>query len=205
MWRTQQLTAHGPRLTLRYPQTADARRLFELASNEEVTRYFSWGPYHQQGQAAEWIATLRSHRMDGSALEFAIADSGDEPIGVIAILEVSRRDRRCVIGIWIGRPYWGSGAGDESEALLAHIAFGPLRMERLGAWVDVNNPRSQHAFARLGFVNEGVLRAFQRHGDERRDLVADSILREEWEGSAMAQVPVEITGEAPPKFVCAPR
>jgi ribosomal-protein-alanine N-acetyltransferase len=205
VWRSQQLTARGPRLSLRYPQTRDARRLFELANNAEVTQYFSWGPYREQGQAAQWIATLRSHRRDGSALEFAIADPDDEPIGVIAILEVSRRDRRCVIGIWIGRPYWGSGAGDESEALLAHIAFGPLRMERLGAWVDVNNPRSQRAFTRLGFVNEGVLRAFQRHGDERRDLVAFSLLREEWQSSAMARVPVEITGEAPPRFVCAPR
>jgi ribosomal-protein-alanine N-acetyltransferase len=203
--RADELTARGPRLTLRYPQAEDAPRLFELASDAEVTQYFSWGPYRKQLEAAEWIASLPGHRAEGSALEFAITDAADEPIGVIAILEASRRDRRCVIGIWLGRTFWGSGAGDESEALLARIAFGPLRMERLAAWVDVNNPRSQHAFERLGFVNEGVLRAFQRHGDERRDLVAYSILREEWEHSPMARVEAEIAGEAPPAFVCAPR
>jgi ribosomal-protein-alanine N-acetyltransferase len=203
--RGDELTARGPRLTLRYPRAEDARRLFELASNAEVTQFFSWGPYTKQLEAAEWIASLPRNRKEGSALEFAITDAEDEPVGVIAILEVSRRDRRCVVGIWLGRPFWSSGAGDESEALLARIAFGPLRMERLGAWVDVNNPRSQRAFERLGFVNEGVLRAFQRHGDERRDLVSYSILREEWEHSAMARVEAEIVGEAPPAFVCAPR
>ena len=199
------LTARGPSLTLRYPRAEDAPRLFELASDPEVTQYFSWGPYRKQLEAAAWIASLPARRADGSGLEFVIVDAADEPIGVVALIEFSLRDRRCVIGVWLGRSYWGSGAGDESEALLAHIAFGALRIERLAAWVDVNNPRSQRAFERLGFVNEGVLRAFQRHDDERRDLVAYSLLREEWEASAMAGVPVELTGEAPPAFVCAPR
>src|SRR5271156_1203950 len=134
---------------LRYPSAQDAPRLFELASNPKVTQHFSWGPYTKQEDAAEGIASLPEHRADGSALEFVITDAQDEPIGVIAIIEVSLRDRRCVIGVWLGEPYWGTGAGDEAEALLAQIAFGPLRMERLAAWVDVNNPRSQRAFERL--------------------------------------------------------
>jgi ribosomal-protein-alanine N-acetyltransferase len=202
---SDELTVSGPRLTLRYPRPADAPRFFELASDAEVTRHFSWGPYRAQREAAAWIASLPAHRDEGSALEFAITDAHDIPLGVIAVLEVSRRDRRCVIGIWLGRAHWGSGVGDESEALLAHLVFGPLRMERLSAWVDVNNARSQRAFERLGFVNEGVLRAFQRHADERRDLIAYSLLREEWQASKMAAVPARVLGAAPPLFVCAPR
>jgi ribosomal-protein-alanine N-acetyltransferase len=199
------LTASGPLLTLRYPRAADARRLFELASDPEVTHPFSWGPYEKQAEAAEWIATLPRNRAEGIALEFAIADPADKPVGIVSLLEVSLRDRRCVIGIWLGREFWGSGVGDETEALLARIAFEPLRMERLGAWVDVDNHRSQRAFERLGFTNEGVLRSFQRHYDKSHDLVSYSLLRAEWEGSAMAAVPVELTGEPPAAFVCAPR
>jgi ribosomal-protein-alanine N-acetyltransferase len=195
------LTARGPSLTLRYPCPQDAPRLFELASDPEVTQFFSWGPYVKQDQAAQWLATVPSNRDSGTALEFVIADAQDEPIGVAALIEFSLRDRRCVIGIWLGRPYWGTGAGDEAEAMLARIAFEPLRIERLAAWVDVNNQRSQRAFERLGFTNEGVLRAFMRHHDERRDLVAYSLLREEWERSPLAAVPIEITGEVPAPFV----
>jgi [ribosomal protein S5]-alanine N-acetyltransferase len=200
-----ELTASGPRLTLRYPRAADAPRLFELASDPEVTRPFSWGPYEKQAEAAEWIATLPRNRAEGIALEFAIADPADNPVGSISLLEVSLRDRRCVIGIWLGREFWGSGVGDEAEAILARVAFDLLRMERLGAWVDVDNGRSQRAFERLGFANEGVLRSFQRHYDRPHDLVSYSLLRAEWEGSPMAAVPVRLTGDAPAPFVCAPR
>jgi ribosomal-protein-alanine N-acetyltransferase len=126
-------------------------------------------------------------------------------IGVIAVLEVSKRDRRAVVGIWLGQAYWGTGASAESEALLAYLVFEPLRMERLGAWVDVRNPRSQRAFERIGYVREGTLRAWHRHGDERRDLVAYSLLREEWQQSALAAVNVEVRGAVPASFVCAER
>jgi ribosomal-protein-alanine N-acetyltransferase len=78
-------------------------------------------------------------------------------------------------------------------------------MERLGAWADVRNPRSQRALERLGFVREGTLRAFHRHGDERRDVISYSLLREEWLQSPLAAVEAELYGEVPAAFACAPR
>ena len=87
----EDLTASGPALTLRYPRAQDAPRLFELASDPLVTDPFSWGPYEKQGEAAEWIASLPRNRADGIALEFAITDPADRPIGVISLLEISRR------------------------------------------------------------------------------------------------------------------
>lgn len=200
-----ELEVRGPNVRLRIPREADAQRLFELASDPEVTRFFSWGPYQDQSEAVAWLQTLPQRRADGIALELAIVDPDDWVIGVIAVLEVSRRDRRAVVGIWLGQAYWGTGASAESEALLAYLVFEPLRMERLGAWVDVRNPRSQRAFERIGYVREGTLRAWHRHGDERRDLVAYSLLREEWQQSELAAVAVELRGAVPDAFVCAER
>jgi len=199
------LTVRGPNVTLRYPDERDAPLLFELAGDSDVTQFFSWGPYREPADASDWIATLPERRDQGIALEFGVSDAADELLGCVSLLEFSLRDRRCVIGIWLGRPSWGTGVGDEAQALLARVAFGPLRMERLSAWVDVNNPRSQHHFDRLGFTNEGVLRAFQRHDDSRRDLISYSLLREEFEASPLAAVPADISGAPPPLFVCAAR
>jgi ribosomal-protein-alanine N-acetyltransferase len=78
-------------------------------------------------------------------------------------------------------------------------------MERLGAWADVRNPRSQRALQHLGFVREGTLRAFHRHGDERRDVVSFSLLRDEWRQSEMATVDVLVLGGVPDAFVCGER
>ena len=196
---------HGPNVRLRIPREGDSRRLFELASDPEVTRFFSWGPYETEDDARAWLATLPGRRDSGEALELAIVDRDDWLIGIIAVLEVSARDRRAVVGIWIGQAYWGTGVSAEAEALLAHLVFGPLRMERLAAWVDVRNLRSQRAFERLGYVREGVLRGWHRHDDERRDLVAYAVLREDFDELEMASVPVTFHGDPPAAFVCPPR
>jgi ribosomal-protein-alanine N-acetyltransferase len=201
----QELEVRGPQVRLRIPREEDARRLFELASDAEVTRFFSWGPYEEEAEALAWLQTLPARRGDGVALELAIADSDDWVIGITGVLEVSKRDRRAVVGTWLGQAYWGTGANAESKALVARLVFEQLRMERLGAWADVRNPRSQRALERLGFVREGTLRAFHRHGDERRDVIAYSLLREEWEQSPLASLPATVVGAPPEAFVCAPR
>jgi len=199
------LELRGPRIGLRIPRADDAHRLFELASDPEVTRFFSWGPYEQESEAEDWLATLAPRRAAGIALELAIVDADDWVIGITGVLEISRRDRRAVVGTWLGQAYWGTGANAESKALVARLAFDALRMERLGAWADVRNPRSQHALERLGFVREGTLRAFHRHGDERRDVVSYSLLREEWQQSQLAAVGATLIGAVPAAFVCAER
>jgi [ribosomal protein S5]-alanine N-acetyltransferase len=200
-----ELEISGPRIRLRVPREEDARRLFELASDAEVTRFFSWGPYREESEALAWLQTLRQRREGGIALELAIVDPDDWVIGITGVLEVSKRDRRAVVGTWLGQAYWGTGANAESKALIAHLVFEELRMERLGAWADVRNPRSQHALERLGFVREGTLRAFHRHGDERRDVISYSLLREEWQQAEFARVAVSVRGTPPEAFICAER
>ncbi len=201
----EELEVRGPHVRVRIPREADARRLFELASDADVTRFFSWGPYEEEAEALAWLRTLPARRAEGVALELAIADADDWVMGITAVLEVSKRDRRAVVGTWLGQAYWGTGANAESKALVARLVFDELRMERLGAWADVRNPRSQRALERLGFVREGTLRAYHRHGDERRDVVAYSLLREEWEQSPLASVPVSVVGAPPEPFLCAAR
>ncbi len=200
-----ELEIRGPRVRLRIPREQDARRLFELAADAEVTRFFSWGPYREESEAVDWLATLPQRRAEGIALELAIADSDGWVIGITGVFEVSKRDRRCVVGTWLGQAYWGTGANAESKALVARLAFDALRMERLGAWADVRNPRSQRALERLGFVREGTLRAFHRHGDERRDVVSYSMLRDEWQQSQLAAVDATLIGAVPEAFVCPER
>ena len=191
---------HGPTLVLRYPRADDAPALLELASDPEVTRWFSWGPYRTIGEPQAYIERLEGERERGEQLDLLIVHREDGPIGITGLAELSHRDRRAMVGTWLGRRWWGSGANAESKALMAHLAFAVLGLTRLGAYSNPENVRSIVALERLGFVREGALRAWHRHGDVHHDVAVLGLLRAEWEASPLHAVPVSVEGEPPPAF-----
>ncbi len=190
----------GPTLTLRYATPDDAPRLLELASDPLVTQWFSWGPYESLDQPATYIAGLEGRRERGEALDFLIEHAEAGPIGVTGLSELATRDRRATVGSWFGREWWGSGANRESKALITAVAFRHLGLDRVTAWANTRNGRSQVALERVGFEREGVLRGWHRHGAERHDVVVFRMLREEWEASPLAEVPAQVTGSPPAAF-----
>jgi ribosomal-protein-alanine N-acetyltransferase len=195
------LTVSGPTLTLRYATADDAPRLFELGADADVTRFFSWGPYAKVEEPLAYIRELPGKRDRGELLEFLVVHREHGPIGVTGLTEFALRDRRATVGTWFGRAYWGSGANHESKALVAALGFETLRLERLSAWANTRNGRSQLALERVGFRREGVLRAWHRHGDVLHDVVVFGMTRPEWRRSGLSEVPVEIRGTPPGRFL----
>ena len=196
------MEVRGPSLTLRYATDADAPAMFALAGDPEVTRHFSWH-YERVEQAREWIAGLAAKREAGELLDFLVVDAQGAPIGVTGLSELSRRDRRATTGTWFGRAYWGTGVNAESKALLAALAFERLGLERLTAHSSTENPRSQIALERLGFVREGVMRGYHRHPSGVYDVAVFGLLRADWEASPLRSVEVELAGDPPPAFLVA--
>jgi ribosomal-protein-alanine N-acetyltransferase len=203
--RPPELAVLGQRIRLRYPRPDDAAAFFELARDAEVTRYFSWGPYRDPSEPAAWLATLPARRDSGVALELTITDLDDRPLGITLLCEFSARDRRAVVGTWLGRAHWGTGVNRDAKALLARLAFCDMGLERLGAYADLRNGRSQVALERVGFAREGVLRAFHRHGDVARDVATYALLRREWRASPLAPVTAVVVGTPPAALVAPPR
>jgi [ribosomal protein S5]-alanine N-acetyltransferase len=197
------LEVWGRTLTLRYANGEDAPALFALASDPAVTRFFSWGPYTSVEEPRAYIAGLPEQREAGVRLDFLVIHRDDGPIGVSGLSEVSRRDRRAVVGSWFGHRWWGSGANLESKGLMAALAFRRLGVHRLSAYANTRNGRSQAALERLGFRREGVLTAWHRHGEKVHDVVIYAMTRPAWERSVLHDVPAEIRGEPPPAFVVA--
>ena len=194
------MVIRGPRLTLRYARADDAAALYELGHDPEVSRFFSWGPYSEPAEASAFIERMGEQREAGERLEFVIADQDDRPLGITGLSEFSARDRRAVVGTWLGRPYWGSGANEESKALILALGFRALGLQRVSAYADPGNDRSQRALERMGFVAEGVLVGWHLHGGERRDVTILRLLREDWEAGALAAVPIAQEGNPPSRI-----
>ena len=195
------MIVRGPDLALRYARRDDAEALLELGSDPDVTRFFSWGPYRDLSEPLAYIESLERQREEGTRLELVIADAGDRPIGITGLSELSTRDRRAVVGTWLGKPHWGTGANAESKALVLSLAFRRLGLQRVTAWANPANGRSIAALERLGFTQEGVLRSWQVHRGVPQDCAVLRLLREEFEEGPLAGVPVEFEGDPPAQFV----
>jgi [ribosomal protein S5]-alanine N-acetyltransferase len=182
-------TIRGPRLSLRPPRPDDADALFELGRDPDVVRFFSWGPYQERAEAEAFIERVVEER----PYEFLIVDEDDRPIGLTGLTELSQRDGRAVVGTWLGREHWGTGANGESKALILHFAFESLGLERVSAYAHPENVRSLKALEKIGFTREGLLRGWHVHRGERRDVVILGLLKEEWERSPLAAVGVRVS------------
>src|SRR4051812_45826766 len=100
------MVVRGPRLSLRYARAGDADTLYELGRDTEVSRFFSWGPYGDAAEASAFITRMAMDREAGERLEFVVADEQDRMLGITGLSEFSPRDRRAVVGTWLGRPHW---------------------------------------------------------------------------------------------------
>jgi ribosomal-protein-alanine N-acetyltransferase len=191
------MEVRGPRLTLRLPAPGDAEALFALAADPAVTRWFSWGPYRSVEEPRAWIAEQQARRDAGDQLDFVVHDDEHGPIGVTGLGELHRRDRRAMVGTWLGSAFWGTGANTESKALVADVAFTICGLERLGAYSNPENVRSARALERVGFRHEGTLRQWHRHGDRRLDVHVFGLLRDEWAAGPLRRVRSTVVGRPP--------
>jgi RimJ/RimL family protein N-acetyltransferase len=195
------LALTGPTLRVRIPRESDAPALFREASDPQVTQWFSWGPYASEAEARSYLARLAPQRARGEHLDLVVEHLDAGPIGISGLSEFVRRDRRATIGSWLGRAWWGTGANQEAKALVCHLAFTLLGLDRVGAYSNVEHERSQRALQRIGFQREGVLRGYHRHGGRALDVVIFGLLRADWEAGPLAAVPVQVAGVPPAEFV----
>jgi ribosomal-protein-alanine N-acetyltransferase len=195
------VVVRGPGLSLGLLRTEHAPALYELARNPEVSRFFSWDAYGSVEDATAFIDSLARQRESGERLELGIFRDGGELVGITGFSEFSRRDRRAVLGTWLGRSHWGSGANRDSKALILALGFRSLGLLRVTALASPQNVRSVAALQRLGFVHEGVLRGWHVHGGVPRDVAVMRMMRDEWERTPLAEVEVVVEGEAPRQFV----
>lgn len=191
----------GSDYLLRFATPDDAEQLFELGTDPAVTRFFSWGPYTSVEQPLAYIEDLKVKRDSGALLEFVIEQrETGQLVGVTGLTEFSKRDRRAVVGSWLGHKYWGSGINAASKSLVLALGFKHLGLERVSAYSHVRNGRSKAALERIGFVNEGILHGWHWHHGEPQDVNIHCLLREIYARSEIGSDPIEVTGSIPPAF-----
>jgi N-acetyltransferase len=103
-------------------------------------------------------------------------------VGSTSYLNIAPRDRRLEVGsTWYHPSVWAGVVNPECKRLLFAQAFDDWGANRVELRCDGRNARSRAAIARLGAVEEAVLRRHMYAPDGfLRDTVVFAVLREDW-------------------------
>ncbi len=173
-------TLETERLILRPMRMSDARDLFAYAQDPEVSRHVLWDTHRSLGESRQFLrGALRQYRR-GQPSSFAITlkDSG-RMIGTIGFMWVNLDHQSAEVGYSLSRDYWNRGI--MTEALRQVVAFGfeRLRLNRIEAQHEVDNPASGRVMAHVGMQYEGTLRKRIKNKGRYVDVALYAILRED--------------------------
>lgn len=133
----------------------------------------------------EWVRERVAGQVDraaeGKAVELAIANPSTGTFwGSVVLHSFDWHSRRCELGFWVVPGERRRGIGSAAVALALDWVFDDLDLLRVEMTTTPENEALPALARRLGFKQEGVLRARNIERGRRVDIVWYGLLREEW-------------------------
>lgn len=172
----------GRHVTLVPLEAAHAEALADVGLDPELWRLTSSHVADRAGMR-RWVEAALRDAAAGTALPFATTLAADgTAVGSTRLASYAPAHRRVEIGwTWVAPAWQRSAVNTEAKLLLLAHAFDALGCRRVELKTDALNLRSRAAIARLGAVEEGVLRQHMVTDAGRvRDTVYFSVLAAEW-------------------------
>ncbi|MNN00305.1 putative ribosomal N-acetyltransferase YdaF [compost metagenome] len=171
------------RLRLRRMKKSDAETMFRYWSDPEVVRYMNMPPFASEEDTYEMINLLNGLSESEDALRWGIElKENGELIGSCGynVWQLSGAYRG-EIGYDLGRNYWGYGYMAEALQVILGFGFGTMGLNRIEALIDPRNGHSRKLICKFGFVEEGLLREYQKTESGFVDLIMYSLLKKEFQ------------------------
>lgn len=159
----------------------DATAFFEIGKEASIWKYLAPEPFQTAVDAQKWIETMLAR--PEYAVTYTVFDlPTGEVAGSTSFLNVSERNDSLEIGFtWYGKRYQRTYVNTAAKLAMLQHAFEELGAGRVQLQTDARNKASQRAIARIGGVQEGVLRNHKKYPNGfARDTVVFSIINDEW-------------------------
>jgi ribosomal-protein-serine acetyltransferase len=169
--------------SMRLLDPADAEELFALidANREHLAR---WMPFVGQTRSVtDSLAFIRAavcQHEENRGLQMAIVCQR-RIIGVAGFHRIDWTTRSTSIGYWLAEAQQGAGTMTLAVRALVDYAVNVLGLHRIEIRAGVENHRSRAIPERLGFSQEGVVRAAERIGSRVIDHVIYAITDVAWQ------------------------
>jgi len=124
-----------------------------------------------------FIERQRSRAESGEGYAFVISDDGTgAAVGFVGLWLRNLDEGKASLGYWVIAEERGLRRSEHALILVSRWALQDLQIPRLELYVEPWNEASWRTAERAGFLREGLLRSWQRVGDERRDMYVYSLI-----------------------------
>ena len=133
---------------------SDIRHIYKGLSNPLVTQYYgvSYDSLEATKDQMEWYA-------DSKQFWWAICSiDNQEFYGAGGLNDISRKNKKAEIGLWLLPAFWGRGIMNEAIPLICNYGFDNLGLHRIEGFVDSKNLNCKRAMGRLDFDYEGTMK-----------------------------------------------
>ena len=166
------------RLVLRRLKMRDATDFFAYASDPEVARFVLWEPHKSISETRAVLHRIIRRTRRGEPATFAITlPKSGRMIGTIGFMWVDTDSRSAEIGYSLNRAYWNRGYMTEALSAVLDFAFDVLRLNRVEAQYETDNPASGRVMAHCGMRYEGTMRQRLRNKGRYIDVAVCAILQ----------------------------
>ena len=164
-------------ITLRAIEEEDASVLQCMINDPEIESSVVGFSYPvSMAEQKEWISGLK----DDKNIRYAI-DNGSGMVGVAIISSIDFKNRVANLNIKLMKTARGMGYAKRAINLMLKYCFYELNLNCITANVLANNSSSNNLWQNLGFNIDGVLRQRVYKNGQYTDLLAYSLLRDEYD------------------------
>ncbi|MFE6736018.1 GNAT family N-acetyltransferase [Microbacterium sp. NPDC057650] len=170
-------TIRGDAVTLRPFRVDDVDAVLDASSDPLIPLVTTVPAIADPALAAAFIERQHERAASGAGYSFAI-EADAACVGQIGLWLRDVDRGRATIGYWIRPSSRRRGHASAALQTLTKWAFETLDVPRLQLYVDPDNTGSWLTAEKCGFEREGLLRSWERVGDDRRDMYSYGLTRD---------------------------
>jgi ribosomal-protein-alanine N-acetyltransferase len=165
---------------LRPLRMADVAALHGYLRDPAVTQLTSY-PAVSVPMVEAMIERCLSRWAAGELSKWALAlPHNDQLVGTCGFNEWSQAHRWAELAFDLAQTHWGKGLMRKAVAALLEWTYRQDEVNRLHAFVRVDNGRSVRLLERNGFLREGCLRSYRVCRGQPHDFYVYALLRSDW-------------------------
>ncbi|MDD4984056.1 MAG: GNAT family protein [Candidatus ainarchaeum sp.] len=159
------------KVEIRKPKLSDAKALQKLISDKDVIKQISGYSYPCP------LSRMKKDVNDGikgrkTKKSYSFTIIFDNEIAGSVMLEEPNEDKGCYdLGFFIGKIFWNKGIATEAIKQIIEFGFKKLKLYRIQADNDSDNPASSRAMEKAGLKLEGVRKKYRKKGNKYVDLM----------------------------------